>query len=111
MTFHIGQKVVCVNAGSIPGLPIPLFGWDDWEAPIEGEIYTIKAIRNIRDQYIQEMVTVFDLFELRRSPLAIAEWGEDCGYDSSRFCPLIERKTSIAIFQSLLTPAKVREPT
>lgn len=89
MTFHVGQKVVCVD-GTTPALR-------QWSArlvkPTEGAIYTITAARI----YPWEQVLSLQLAELPTQ----SEDGRRVWYQAKRFRPLVERKTSIEIFQKI----------
>jgi hypothetical protein len=89
VSFRVGQKVVCVDAKT------PAFtAWDDAgrEALTEGVIYTVSATRIWKhgEQSIQcnELPTT--------SVLGGERW-----YQAKRFRPLVERKTSIEIFQQI----------
>lgn len=84
MSFHVGQKVVCVDDA-------PRRGFASWDAPIfNGAIYTIAAIRN------SERGLAADLAEVHRP----------CGlpFFLGRFRPVIERKTDISSIVALLNP-------
>lgn len=83
MTFYVGQKVVCVDATVSRG-----FHWDKGESPCEGTIYTISRISRDEDGEI-----ILSFFELQRTLRSIRIYGENVGYWSNRFRPLIERST------------------
>lgn len=99
MTFHVGQKVVCVDAGDING-----FGcrWMDDDAPTVGSVYTVTSIHADCTGD-----TVFHLVEIPRGPIARRQWGESAGYNVVRFRPVVERKTDISIFTAMLTGSKI----
>ena len=96
--FRVGQKVVCINAGLLPGWRC-FDGWLDNDAPTEGAIYTVTSVHADHDGDM-----VLHLAEIRRGPIARREWGEAVGYGIARFRPVVERKTSIEIFQKMLIP-------
>lgn len=99
MTFHVGQKVVCVDASNTPGAR-----WHGGEAPAEGHVYTVMGVRVSR-----KGVQVLQLREIERCE-AVKAWvarniGEFAGYDARRFRPVVERKTDISVFKAMLNPA------
>jgi hypothetical protein len=94
--FYVGQKVVCVV--KYKRLYEAQHGPSDAPFPAEGSIYTIAHI------------------EPARSPKWGAEWfvnlsdlGWCAQYDVRAFRPLVERKTDISIFQSILERINKRE--
>lgn len=97
MTLHVGQKVVCVDATPEPGR-----SWGTSDRPIEGAIYTVRAVV-VGGEGLQ-------LHEITRSDLTIAMHGPEAGYWAWRFVPVNERKkqTDISCFLKLLTPTKER---
>lgn len=94
--FRVGQKVVCVDAGSRGR-------WDVGEAPITGRIYTIAEMFIDRE----DNKLVLSFIELRRTEFACSVYGERLGYRASRFRPLVSRKTDISIFTAMLNPSSV----
>jgi hypothetical protein len=96
--FHVGQKVVCINAGHI------LARWLLGPAPEleEGRVYTVKGISHFGESLGVELQEV--------SPPDDDPDFEFCGFHSGRFRPVIERKTSIEIFQAMLITPKVGIP-
>lgn len=84
--FRVGQKVICV---------------DDWQSkfpPYEpcpltrGRIYT---------------VTKSWLYKQRHPVVLVAEIKKPkshCGFDATRFRPIVDRKTDISIFTEMLKP-------
>lgn len=88
--FHIGQKVVCVDAATRhPDYPCDLR---------KGAIYTI---RGFNDGYSVPGIGVL-LEEIQGR-----HWrpsGEERGYHPNRFRPVVERKTDISIFTRMLEP-------
>lgn len=80
MMFRIGQKVVCMDDGiALNGIPVFV---------TSGNIYTIGFIRH---SGCIEVAGVLGI------------------YRADRFRPLVERKTSIEIFQRMLTPSRQKE--
>lgn len=99
--FRVGQKVVCVDASSHPGMC-----WGDGEAPEQGRIYTISK-GNFISPHNGELLV--QLAEISRHPTTMMFWGH-LGYGIFRFRPLVERKTDISILKALLVPgAKILE--
>jgi hypothetical protein len=101
--FKIGEKVVCVNAGTTPGNR----GGECWcagEQLYKGHVYTIRSIH--LDRYGDRVVW---LDEVRRGDLARAEWGDEVGYCVTRFRPIVEKKTDISAFTHILDRANTKE--
>jgi|HubBroStandDraft_1064217.scaffolds.fasta_scaffold151794_2 hypothetical protein len=103
MTFHIGQRVVCItdmheDYGSHWALCCP-------NRPRKGEVYTIRGTETIMDVtgcWLEEIV----------NPIK-ENWGCGCGprepgFLVENFRPLIERKTDISAFHELLAPTSPR---
>jgi hypothetical protein len=80
--FQVGQKVVCIN-GRFPPL---VWEWAD-HVPIEGEIYTVRGVRNgtcpVDGSYGPSL-----LLEELVNPKAIS-WSE-VAFSTWRFAPLEE---------------------
>jgi hypothetical protein len=90
MSFHVGQKVVCIN--DQPGC-----GGDI--APIrKGKVYTVVAVTDgvAHDGPDTGLVLAED------PPLPKFFKG----YSARRFRPVVERKTNIEIFKAMLNPRK-----
>jgi len=85
--FHVGQKVVCVNASN--GDRESNFGRGYDLGLREGEIYTVLSAHA-------------EFIEVDR-----VKGG--CGWDAVRFRPLVEHKTDISIFQRMLDGASTLE--
>lgn len=103
MTFHVGQKVVCVDANSGP------YEWARGEEIIEGTIYTVAKL----DIAPTGGVVVVELIEQRRAPNIMAMWGH-MGYGAYRFRPVVEPKaetsfTEGAPFDSLRLDNRVKK--
>lgn len=91
--FHVGQKVVCVDASNSPGCT-----WGPRERPVEDAIYTVSevGISEIGNPAIK-------LMELPRDQ---KEW---TWFRSNRFRPVVERKTDISVFTKILNDVKKRK--
>lgn len=84
MTFHVGQKVVCIDSA-----------WMLWNGkpahsgflPRKGSIYEVA-----------DVITVFA--ECTYVRLCEASWDEI--YEASAFRPVIDKKTDISIFTEIL---------
>ena len=86
MAFRVGQKVVCVDVAiDYLGRPTKLR---------ENAIYTIGRI--VSDYGMIGLVVE-----------GAHSWHETGAYRSSRFRPVVERKTDISIFTRMLNPSKV----
>lgn len=99
MTFHVGQKVVCVDGSEHSSCEC-----SGAVMPVAGKIYTIREIRiNPRSG-----IANFHLHEIHND-LVLSEvdgLGEPY-FSSTRFRPIIERKTDISIFTAMLNPSQV----
>jgi len=87
--FHVGQKVVCIN--------------DDKSASLRlGCVYTVVGLL---DRMLPTCLGTTEygvaLLEAKPNELHI-------GFASSRFRPVVERKTDISIFKAMLNPSKQR---
>lgn len=97
MSFHVGQKVVCVdddfsNCGRLP-----------LNLPRKGGIYTL------RDPFSADGWTWWRLVEVVNAPAnpLNGQYGvQEPGFVPRRFRPIVERKTDISIFTAMLTPSK-----
>lgn len=98
MSFHVGQKVVCINDKPRE----PNTRWFGGEAPVVGQTYTIKRV------YVFNGCPSVWLEEVARHQRSLAIHGTDVGYGAYRFRPVIERKTSIDIFTAMLTPSPTK---
>lgn len=93
MGFRVGQKVVCVDTspGSRGYVPIELE---------KGRVYTVAWISDYPDpdgDYGIHLVGIIS----QPQPL------HNSGFKCRRFRPIVERKTDISIFTSMLKPSKV----
>lgn len=78
MTFHVGQKVVCVDAV---------------HQLVNGGIYTISFVGSGRLGAMCDVAEIAGVFP----PLAFFQ---------RRFRPIVEKKTDISIFTAMLNPSK-----
>ena len=92
MTFHVGQKVVCVRAADLRS-ECNVYGY-----PVEGNTYTISAI-GIRFEEL--MVDVAE----------ITGYASPLGWRADRFRPLVSRSTEagVAALRTLLVTTPQRE--
>lgn len=96
MTFHVGQKVVCVYGEIIPHP-------DDPRGPIKGQVYTISWIGDVHGRSGE--YAHLDLVEM---PFDEPGWVR--GYDIRAFRPIVERSTDISIFTEMLDTTKQKVP-
>lgn len=97
MTFHVGQKVVCVD-DTKANVPVAL---DRMGGLTRGRIYTVR--QNGLASWIDGRPCVRLEEIVRPFP--------DTPYWAHRFRPVIERETSIEVFTAMLTPQPTkREP-
>jgi hypothetical protein len=91
MTFHVGQKVVCV---------VEFDGHYGQEIfPKRGGIYTVRTAEVEDDgQWIR-------LHEIVNPAAKYAERFDECMFAACGFRPVVERKTDISIFKKMLTDA------
>lgn len=91
--FRVGMKVVFVDDSE---------GHDGSRAPlVKGKIYEVFSVEEGRCHDGPAIgLKLVGVPVLERYPQ---------GYNSERFRPIVERKTSIEVFRSLLNPSKTRE--
>jgi hypothetical protein len=98
MAFHIGQKVVCIDAD-------PTFinqhGNLDMDGLTKGCVYTIRAIG---EAPFWGGTSIW-LEEIHRSIEPLWMQLGEMPYDVRRFRPVVEKKTDISIFTAMLTPS------
>lgn len=85
MNFHVGQKVVCVDDAGLGS---------EWGVH-KDNIYTVTR---------SEVIWGVPMVDLAEAKLGISDFPS---YFSSRFRPLIERKTDISIFTRMLREREV----
>jgi hypothetical protein len=84
--FRVGQKVVLVNTEPSLGEP-----FNELE---KGKVYTVTRTGLIHPR------------DMDRLPcISIAEYRAPNAFWAHRFRPVVDRKTSIAIFQAMLNPS------
>jgi hypothetical protein len=87
MTFHIGQKVVCVYP----------FKYDDLIIkPRKGRIYTIRVIDDAFLDSLEKCPKCLWYFRFNEIP------GDAISFGSCGFRPLEERQTDISVFTGML---------
>lgn len=91
MSFHVGQKVVCVDAAPDAGKR-----WVSSEQPVVGAIYTVSAAEFTSPINGRRCIGIAELSAPRSG-----------GHRTSRFRPIVERKTDISIFTAMLKPQQV----
>lgn len=97
MTFHVGQKVVCVDASDTGKYsPWPTHG--SLHGLCAGRVYTVRDWGLYRDQ------PCLWLEEIAR-PIKSSQHGET-GFSIYRFRPVVERKTDISVFTEMLVPQR-----
>lgn len=89
MTFHVGQKVVCVEAAT-----------GSCECRHEPDKNNICTVANV---YMHHMGLVLELEEF---PAPKCQHF-DPGWLAESFRPIVERKTDISVFTEMLTDTKV----
>jgi hypothetical protein len=93
MTFHVGQKVVCIRSGTPPNGETP---------PLVGAVYTVRDIVD-RGHKIG-----IRLVEIKNRPRNYGVCGYmECTFSPKCFRPIVSRKTDISIFTEMLTNAGV----
>lgn len=93
MTFHVGQKVVCVDATDTNRIGI--------KELTEGASYTIRWVGNARHPILGQRFAVRVMGIVRDSDAKMwaARWPHlaDTPFCASRFRPLIERSTGAGV--------------
>lgn len=102
--FHVGMRVRCVDdqmnisSGKLPEI-------------IAGHVYTIRQVgpHSVSGLgIVDDQISVW--LEGIERPHALNAIVIDLGFRPSRFRPVVERKTSIAIFHEILSTQRVRQP-
>lgn len=93
MSFRVGQKVICIDGSRWPGRGA---GFETY--PKEGEVYTISGF-GPSDKHCR-----IYLAEINNPPHNYISGFHPATWATIRFRPLVQKKTSIAIFQALLNP-------
>ena len=103
MNFHIGQKVVCVDA-----LFIDARWYRCEQQPVKGVVYTIRGFTPPNYFSTDEPdVPALYLEEIVNSPVEWTTGVFELGFSRRRFRPLVTRKTEIAIFKRMLAPKEL----
>lgn len=97
MNFHVGQKVVCIDASSTSA-----FG-TSFEL-IKRAVYTVRWV----GKYYDPPYLCIRLEEIRDRQSAHNAEQLDRPFWAARFRPVVERKASIEVFTAMLTPDKVK---
>jgi len=99
MTFHVGQKVVCVGTFDRIGLMMRIYRFFyPFEEARTGQVYTVSNIYFIGDKMMLEIVELPTIDDGVWAP----------GYYARGFRPAVERKTDISVFKAMLKSSKVR---
>lgn len=96
MTFRVGQKVVCIDDSSTDPAIRASLQRDGMVWPIKGTIYTVRWIGcwHFRDQYHPAV----RLIEIVNPIIAWSDGtADELAFISSRFRPLIERRSQTDI--------------
>jgi len=103
MTFHVGQKVVCVKRQIASG-------YGDEAEPAVGLTYTIRAIRDFADGIaglqLQEIKNPVRLYSDGRRL-----YSDECSFDARRFRPIADKKSDIAFAHEILRKASRTKET
>lgn len=106
MLFHVGQKVVRIT--SIDFHPDTSLYYE--QLPVKDGIYTVRKVVMERYHDTLEEIPALLLVEIVNEPRPWANGGvHEAAFDASRFRPLVERKTDIAIFEKMLVPKRATE--
>jgi hypothetical protein len=90
--FHVGQRVVCVDAAPTPGP-----GDDDLDGLQKGRVYTVRRV----DRHYAWVVEI-SRRGLTWDPATGEGWKDDAPFFASRFRPV--KTTNIDVFLKLLEP-------
>lgn len=93
MAFHVGQRVVCIDGSGLRRSYGEI-------GPETGAVYTVREVGDPPEW----PRTCLLLVEIVNEPHNYTHGFCEGGFDARRFRPLVERKTSIEIFQRMLTP-------
>lgn len=107
--FRVGQKVARIGGSSDDGCPAGREAASKYgmNFPLVNEVCTVKTIN------CWPLYTLITLVEHDNSHMQRAmNLSYEPGFDARFFRPVVERKTSIAIFRKLLNPSPVlaKEP-
>lgn len=97
MSFHVGQKVVCVVAA-------------EYWRPRHGETLPQKEyVYTIRTIHTDGTDTFFKFFEVVNEPRLYDNGFVECDFHSLAFRPVIERNTDISVFAEMLLPSSPKK--
>jgi hypothetical protein len=107
MSFHVGQKVVCINDQPLVVLRFLYFGFCMRKLLLDhnlnrGDIYTVVATGLIGSVNHGDVPVIW---VAEATHFKHPEWG----FPALQFRPVIERKTDITIFTDLLTPTSPKK--
>ncbi|MGR9130800.1 hypothetical protein [Rhizobium leguminosarum] len=101
--FHVGQRVVFVDDSGIEN-PRIIGNKYGFTFPTKGSVYTVRGL--VTSSFTGENLLLLEEIDNREAADA-SGWLKEPGTESYRFRPVIERKTSIEIFQAMLNPKRV----
>jgi hypothetical protein len=98
--FYVGQEVICVNANDANGC----VGWHKGSAPIEGRVYTVRAIG----------ITILGNFGIKLNEIILngnnsGIFFKDFFYRADRFRPIQKKKNDISMLTALLNTKSIKE--
>lgn len=98
--FHVGQKVVCINATIYQ---------EEYSPLVVGRVYVVNAIGRCGgyDPYGNDAIC--DVLDVGVTNPFWKQWEGDHGFDAKRFRPLVTRQTDISIFTAMLNPQRQSE--
>lgn len=106
VSFHVGQKVVCIDAKNTTWRRkkfLGLFSYLVWSSELEeGNVYTVTQVFYGHDPLSGREGMAVTVAEAPNLP--------GSGFRVTRFRPLVERKTDISIFTSMLNKPTVKVP-
>lgn len=95
--FHVGMKVVCVEA-----MPGPR--WLEHH-PAVGDVLTIRGLDPTEDG--ERLYLWFE--EIRNMSFQYRDSFGEVSFNARRFRPVVSRKTDISVFLAMLTPNKEKQ--
>lgn len=104
MTFHVGQKVVCVDDE-----PSKLAGQKVYSHAARGVRNIVRNLSGLKKDAVYT-VSGFGINHTGSQGIHLAEIKRpnNIPYRIERFRPVVEHKTDIAIFQAMLNPSDER---
>jgi hypothetical protein len=98
--WHIGQRVVCIDDRCERSR---IYKWERF--PVEGSIYTIRAIVSCDDVG----PVAFRLAEIRNKPAQYEDRVRELSFFARRFRPLVEPEADISAFISIIDRVNKQE--